>query len=129
MEKKNIQMPLIELCKQMEGTYSFLPPVNSSLVGSCLTNTLINSPRIKVDLCAEMPSEYFNERDYLNYRYFTKRNLYMSHTLAQLIDLKKYSNVKFEFESNVCSNFKPCLIMSFNGEHFLFSFSKFYRSF
>ena len=106
---------MLELCKQMEGTYSFLPPANATLVGSCLINTLINSPRVKVDLCIEMPSDYFNERDYLNFRYFTKRNLYMSHTLAQLMDLKKYANVKFELESNVCYSYKPTMIMNFHG--------------
>jgi len=116
-EKKNLQMPLVDLCKQMEGSYSYLPPLSSSLVGSCLINTLINSPRIKVDVCVEMPSEYFNERDYLNYRYFIKRNLYMSHTLAQLMELKKYANVKFELEYSICSSYKPFLVMSFNGKN------------
>ena len=118
-------MPLSDLCKKMEGAYSFLPPVKSVLVGSCLTNTLIKSSRAKIDLCIEMPSEYFNERDYLNYRYFIKRNLYMAHTVAQLSDMKKYANVKFEFESNVSCSFKPNLLMNFNGrnrESFVFSF-------
>ena len=105
-------MPLGDLCKKIEGTYSFLAPSNVKISGSWLTETIIKSDsKLRVDLNVEIPSEYFNERDYLNYRYFIKRNIYLSHVYIQLVDMSKYANVKFEFVSDYCSSFKPLLLL------------------
>ena len=38
----------------------------------------------------------------------------MAHVVAQLSDVKKYANVKFELESNICASYKPMLLMSFD---------------
>ena len=111
-----------EMCKKMEGSYTFEAPASSTLVGSCLVNTLINATRVKVDVCVEMPAEYFSERDYLNYRYFLKRNLYMGHVVAQLMDVKKYASVKFELESNVSSQQKPTLLMNFESKFCVYTY-------
>ena len=109
-------MPLADLSKTMEeGTYSFLPPTNIKTIGSLSTNTLLKMPKTSVDISIEMPAEYFNERDYLNYRYFMKRNLYMAHVYIQLMDKKKYSNLKFEFVADYSSTYKPLLLINLEG--------------
>ena len=109
-------MPLAELSKTMEeGTYSFLPPTCIKTIGSLATNTLLKTQKTSVDISIEMPAEYFNERDYLNYRYFMKRNLYMAHVYLQLIDKKKYSNLKFEFIADYSSTYKPLLLIRLEG--------------
>lgn len=38
----------------------------------------------------------------------------MGHVVAQLCDVKKYANVKFELESNISANYKPMLMMNFD---------------
>ena len=111
-EDKKICMPLGDLCQKIEGTYSFLPPSNVKISGSWLTQTIIKTDsKLRVDLNVEMPAEYFNERDYLNYRYFIKRNIYLSHVYIQLVDMSKYANAKFEFVSDYSSSFKPLLLL------------------
>ncbi len=115
-EATKFEMPLAELSKTMEeGTYSFLPPTCIKTIGSLATNTLLKTQKTSVDISIEMPAEYFNERDYLNYRYFMKRNLYMAHVYLQLIDKKKYSNLKFEFIADYSSTYKPLLLISLEG--------------
>ena len=49
------------------------------------------SNQTTIDLAIQLPNECFTERDYLNYRYFIKRNLYMCHLCLQLIESKKYN--------------------------------------
>ena len=116
-------IPLGDLCKSVEeGSYSFLAPTSVKTIGSYSTNTLLKKSKVTVDLSIEMPAEYFNERDYLNYRYFMKRNLYMAHVYIQLVDKKKYSNLKFEFVANYSSTFKPLLLIHFDGKFNFFPF-------
>lgn len=115
-EATKFEIPLAELSKIMEeGTYSFLPPTCIKTIGSLATNTLLKTQKTSVDVSIEMPAEYFNERDYLNYRYFMKRNLYMAHVYLQLIDKKKYSNLKFEFVADYSSTYKPLLLINLEG--------------
>lgn len=114
-ESNKLVIPLADLCKSVEeGSYSFLVPTNVKTIGSHSIGTLLKKPKVIVDVAVEMPAEYFNERDYLNYRYFMKRNLYMAHVYIQLVDKKKYSNLKFEFVANYSSTFKPLLILHFD---------------
>jgi hypothetical protein len=44
-----------------------------------------------------------------------KRNLYMAHVYLQLIDKKKYSNLKFEFVADYSSTYKPLLLINLEG--------------
>ena len=119
-ERKEIAVPLCELSNKLEGTYSFLTPASVRIIGAFLTNTIVKTPKTTIDLCVEMPSEYFNERDYLNYRYFIKRSLYMANVLSQLMENQKYANLKFEYIANYSSPFKPILLLTFIGNQITF---------
>lgn len=116
-EKIGIEIPLSDLLKSFEeGTYSFLPPTNVKPIGSYALNSMLKKPNQLVDLLVEMPNEFFTERDYLNYRYFMKRNLYLAHVYLQLVDKKKYANLKFEFTSDYSSQYKPLLVIKFDEQ-------------
>ena len=108
-------MPLNDICKKMEGTFTFKPPTKVQTIGAFLTNTNIKTKKVSVDVLIEMPSDYFTERDYLNYRYFIKRNLYMSHVCHQLINAKLNYNLSYNFVSNYSSSFKPLLCLTIEG--------------
>lgn len=117
-------MPLRDLCTSVfkEGTYDFAPPKDVFLLGSFLTQTHIvtNNTATTTTVCdlgLEMPAHMFNERDYLNYRYFIKKSIYVAHMHAQLSALKKYATaVKFEFVSECNALYNPVLCMTFVNE-------------
>lgn len=118
-------MPLRDLCKTVfkEGTYEFAPPKDLFLLGSFLTQTQLyisssSSDHVtsSCDLAVEMPSQLFNERDYLNYRYFIKKNMYLAHVYSQLSALKKYAQVKFEFLAECNAIYNPVLCLVFPGD-------------
>lgn len=117
-------MPLRDLCKIVfkEGTYDFVAPKDVLLIGSFLTQTQIynsSDALTSCDLGLEMPAELFNDRDFLNYRYFIKKNMYMAHVHSQLSTLKKYAaTVKFEFLAESNAIYNPIMCVVFESEGF-----------
>jgi len=119
---EGIVVPLGDLCQNMEGVYTFKPPTDVRVIGSYATNTYLQtaSAVVSVDVNLQMPKDYFTERDFLNFRYFIKRNIYMCHVYQQLINSnsKFSSNIKYEFISCYSSPYKPVLVMYFEDGHF-----------
>ena len=112
-EKNSIQIPLANMCKKLDGTYTFLPPSKVSLIGSFDLKTLVK-PLVCIDIGVQMPDEFFVDRDFINYRYFVKRSLYMAHAALQLkksLQKKIEQNFELSFKSDYCSTFKPFLIL------------------
>ncbi|CAK7266306.1 U3 snoRNP protein [Sporothrix epigloea] len=59
---------------------SMEPPSHCNVVGSYVLKTMIRSQReFAVDMIVEMPKSLFQEKDYLNLRYFYKRAYYLAH--------------------------------------------------
>ncbi|CAK7266031.1 U3 snoRNP protein [Sporothrix epigloea] len=59
---------------------SMEPPPHCNVVGSYVLKTMIRSQReFAVDMIVEMPKSLFQEKDYLNLRYFYKRAYYLAH--------------------------------------------------
>ena len=110
-----------DLCKKMEGTYSFIAPTEVTTIGSFATNSSLRTSKISIDLSVEIPALVFTERDYLNYRYFIKRNLFMGNVYLQLIKNKKYSSLKYEFIASHGSINKPLLAINFEGKKILWN--------
>jgi U3 small nucleolar RNA-associated protein 22 len=120
-EDANINVPLGGLGKKMmkEGTYSFQPPVDVFCIGSHVLNTKLKTNQaVSIDLALEIDASFFSERDYLNYRYFLKRSIYISHVYLQLMGSKKYSKAKFEFLADYSSIHKPVLCVALKDEPF-----------
>lgn len=56
------------------------PPAHCNVVGSYVLKTMIRSQReFAVDMIVEMPKTMFQDKDYLNLRYFYKRAYYLAH--------------------------------------------------
>ncbi len=56
------------------------PPAHCNVVGSYVLKTMVRSQRaFAVDMIVEMPRALFQEKDYLNLRYFYKRAYYLAH--------------------------------------------------
>ena len=107
---------MADLCKKIikEGSYTFDRPANVYQIGSFASNTQIKtSEKFSADICVEIGESFFNERDYLNYRYFIKRSLYLGHTYLHLMNAKRYSKLKYHFESDFGAVFKPLMCMLF----------------
>ena len=119
-EEQNLTVPLGNLCKKMlsEGTYSFEAPTECFPIGAHSLGTHLKSSKmISVDLALELPASYFSERDYLNYRYFIKKSLYVSHVYLQLQKTKRYSKCTFEFVANYSNLHSPNLRLNFKEEN------------
>lgn len=64
---------------------SFEKPAQINVVGSWVLQTNIKSqPELTVDMIVIMPESIFQEKDYLNLRYFYKRAYYLAYITAQL---------------------------------------------
>ena len=116
-EDNKFCVPLGNIAQKMEGQYTFKAPTDVRIIGSHATNTGVTiDSKICIDLSVEMPKEFFTERDFLNYRYFVKRNLYLANIYMQLIKKDKFLNVKFEFVSKYSSVYKPALLLSYGSK-------------
>ncbi|XXH01096.1 hypothetical protein Hte_007447 [Hypoxylon texense] len=64
---------------------SFAKPAQINVVGSWVLQTNVKSqPDLAVDMIIIMPEAIFQEKDYLNMRYFYKRAYYLAYITAQL---------------------------------------------
>lgn len=73
---------------------AYSKPSNINVVGSyALKNMVKTEDALSIDMVVAMPSSIFQEKDYLNYRYFYKRAYYLAYIAAGLQE-----KVKDEFE-------------------------------
>ncbi|OTA65835.1 Nrap protein [Hypoxylon sp. EC38] len=64
---------------------SFEPPAQINVVGSWILKTNVKSQRdLAVDMIVDMPASIFQEKDYLNMRYFYKRSYYLAYITSAL---------------------------------------------
>ncbi|PPQ69881.1 hypothetical protein CVT25_005586 [Psilocybe cyanescens] len=81
---------------------AFEPPTDITLVGSWANKVSVkpkDGQRFGVDLALEMPNTLFQEKDYLNGRYFHKRSFYLA-TIAAAIQKSKSLKVDVSYESS-----------------------------
>jgi U3 small nucleolar RNA-associated protein 22 len=64
---------------------SYARPSNINVVGSYALKTMVRSDHaLPVDMMVKMPESLFQEKDFLNYRYFYKRSYYLACIAAGL---------------------------------------------
>ncbi|KAI1411535.1 Nrap protein [Hypoxylon sp. FL1857] len=64
---------------------SFEPPAQINVVGSWILKTNVKSQQdLAVDMIVDMPASIFQEKDYLNMRYFYKRSYYLAYITSAL---------------------------------------------
>lgn len=77
---------------------SYAKPARFNVVGSYISRTMVRSQsRRCIDMVVEMPREIFQEKDYLNLRYFYKRAYYLAVLSAAVRDaLAKNTSAAYE---------------------------------
>ncbi|TVY84760.1 U3 small nucleolar RNA-associated protein [Lachnellula suecica] len=78
---------------------AYTRPSNINIVGSYTLKTMVTTDSISsIDMVVVMPGSIFQEKDYLNYRYFYKRAYYLACIVAGIQeDLKDGFSLKFEY--------------------------------
>ncbi|RPA72847.1 Nrap protein [Ascobolus immersus RN42] len=93
--------------------------------GYAIKNMIKQADRNEVDVAVAMPSSLFQEKDYLNYRYFYKRAYYLA-CIASGLQASKDLAVKIAYELLDGDVLRPVLVLSpsGNGGEYDFSASK-----
>ncbi|KAI9438492.1 Nrap protein [Lactarius indigo] len=106
---------------------SFEKPSNIAIVGSWINNVAVKSPDGEpwvVDVAVEMPSGLFQEKDYMNYRFFHKRAFYLAVIAKHVSDPKSHLNVDVCYESKRGDPRLTTLILRPNHDNTPTDFSK-----
>ncbi|KAF8543045.1 Nrap protein [Trichophaea hybrida] len=115
MKKRNIYIPFPEPkpAKDIQYQFSYAKPSYVNVAGSYALKTLIKQKEgLSIDLVLTMPSEIFQEKDYMNYRYFYKRAYYLSVVAAGIADSKDLKGLKVEYGYMNGDELKPILVIS-----------------
>ncbi|RAH53857.1 pre-rRNA processing protein Utp22 [Aspergillus piperis CBS 112811] len=101
--------------KDTKYTVSYSKPTNINVVGSLSLKTGAKSDvPLTVDLAVTMPSALFQEKDYVNYRYFHKRAYYIA-SLAAGIREAEGLNLTVKFGLQDGDSLRPVLLLEPNG--------------
>jgi U3 small nucleolar RNA-associated protein 22 len=89
---------------------SYSPPSDINIVGSYALKTMTkNDNGLTVDMVMTMPLSIFQEKDYLNYRYFYKRAYYLACVAAGLqTSIADIFELKFGYLSG--NSLQPILV-------------------
>jgi len=118
------EFPLLHFHQRQPFPFSFRPPQRIDVVGSYLLGTASRPPRLCVDVALEMPSEAFQSKDYLNFRYCDKRAAYAGEVYRQLGGLREseqcsdnggggapLAGIKLSLEALQGDPFRPCVAL------------------
>ncbi|KAK0482507.1 Nrap protein [Armillaria novae-zelandiae] len=102
--KKGISVPYSVPLPNEDSNWkvAFEPPSNITLVGSWGNKTSVkgmDGSKFGVDVAVEMPDSLFQEKDYLNGRFFHKRSFYLAKLAEALCDKKRGLNVDCSYYS------------------------------
>ena len=88
----------------------YTKPSNINVVGSYVLKTMVKSDNaLSVDMVVVMPASIFQEKDYLNYRYFYKRAFYLACIAGSLqISLKEEFALTFEYANG--NSLQPIIV-------------------
>ncbi|CAD6577034.1 MAG: hypothetical protein ASARMPRED_008105 [Alectoria sarmentosa] len=93
-------------------TLAYSKPANINVVGSYARKTAIRvGTRLGIDLAVTMPLHIFQDKDYLNYRYFHKRAYYLACIASGIIEAQQdvYA-VHFAYQND--NHLQPIIIVS-----------------
>ncbi|CEG45684.1 Nucleolar RNA-associated protein (NRAP) [Plasmopara halstedii] len=109
--------------KHKEIVLPFQHPARLDLVGSYILQTMAYSGKksmdygnISIDVAVEMPHDCFLPKDFGNYRYFDKRNLYLGVLASELqIHTTLFSQIKLQAWRGDYG--KPIVVLSVNSDY------------
>jgi U3 small nucleolar RNA-associated protein 22 len=97
--KENVVVPFPREAPKLDPSYKlhFQPPAHVNVIGSYPLGTSIKTGEaIEIDMVVTMPKAIFQEKDYLNFRYFCKRSYYLACLAAGLkSSLKRSYRIAF----------------------------------
>lgn len=100
MKKHKVHVPFPDPKPAADAPYkvSFEPPSHINVVGSYVSKTMVKSQKsLSIDMIVEMPKGIFQDKDYLNHRYFYKRAYYLA-KLVVAIQKELDGDVKVTYE-------------------------------
>ncbi|KAK0921819.1 U3 snoRNP protein [Friedmanniomyces endolithicus] len=96
--------------KDAKYKFAFASPSSVNVVGSYALKT---SPRsreaVEIDMMVNMPAALFEEKDYLNYRYFYKRAYYLACLAESILDKSTYDTRFVDLHDD---QMKPVVVVS-----------------
>ena len=103
-QKSNIKVPfpLPRPSQDVKIKFAYSKPTSINVVGSYSLRTAIRSEELLgVDLAVTMPAHLFQEKDFLNFRYFHKRAYYLACIAAGLNAVKDLNfDISFAFQND-----------------------------
>ncbi|CAG8436328.1 905_t:CDS:10 [Rhizophagus irregularis] len=113
-----IPFPVPRPTNDIKYKFGFKKPNAFYLVGSYpLKSVVRRKDCFNVDVAVIMPRSLFQEKDYMNYRYFHKRAYYLAVLAAALKNNKLGLNVKVEFGTLDGDNRRPILLLKPSGDY------------
>lgn len=98
--------------KDTKYTMSYAKPTNINVVGSfALRNGAKTSDSRPVDLAVTMPSSIFQEKDYVNYRYFHKRAYYVACMAAGIQETAEALDLEVKFGLQDGDSLRPLILL------------------
>lgn len=94
--------------------FRFVTPSSIFPVGSFRTQTVINAHPI-LDVCVEIPAEFFSKGNHLNGIYHRKKALYLSYLALKVKTWDQVANCKFTFVNG--NPFQPVLVLEPAGKY------------
>ncbi|KAI1006142.1 U3 small nucleolar RNA-associated protein 22 [Podosphaera aphanis] len=100
--------------KNLPYKLTYKKPSKVNVIGSYALKTMVKSKSAYcIDMIVVMPSSIFQEKDYLNYRYFYKRAFYLACIAAGLeSNISKDCSYRYEYSNG--NNLHPILVATFN---------------
>ncbi|KAL5606421.1 uncharacterized protein BROUX77_003614 [Berkeleyomyces rouxiae] len=90
---------------------SFAKPSKINVVGSYVMRSMVRGQVLpSIDMVVEMPKDMFQDKDYMNMRYFYRRAFFVAH-LAQAVQRALSDDVVVEFEYLHQNELLPALVM------------------
>lgn len=103
LRKKNICVPISEVIpfdESLKYFFQFLTPKSVFAIGALRTATVIDATDLVLDVCMEIPHEFFHKTNHLNGVYHRKRALYLSYVALKLSKWDQIAECKFTLVHN-----------------------------
>lgn len=111
--KVRIPFPQPRPAMDAKYTLTYSKPANINVVGSYARRTAIQvGGQLGIDLAVTMPSHIFQEKDYLNYRYFQKRAYYLA-CIASGIEEAQEDEYAVDFAHQNDNHLQPIIAITF----------------
>lgn len=103
LRKKDVCVPIgdaIPFDETLKYFFQFLAPKTVFPIGALRTSTVIDAIDLVLDVCMEIPHEFFHKTNHLNGIYHRKRALYLSYVALQLSKWDQIAECKFTLVQN-----------------------------